>query len=132
MVNVQSIQIERKLPTACRKKKRKKKIRGGGGRSGGSAGINYANNTMDFSTWKPNFPIISTLSLNIFFPQHLLKVTVLLLIIRWLGLYPGCDCGLPSEMLKRFTPCLHSHTSNYAAGSPEIRFNYTVMVSDGH
>ena len=32
---------------------------------GGKEGINYANNTKDFSTWKPNFPIISTLSLNI-------------------------------------------------------------------
>lgn len=35
---------------------------------GGKEGINYANNTKDFTTWKPNFPIISTLSANIFFP----------------------------------------------------------------
>lgn len=58
---MQSIQIWEEIAQSPQKKEKKKQR----WFNGDKEGINYANNTKDFTTWKPNFPIISRLSFNI-------------------------------------------------------------------
>lgn len=105
--------------------------------NGDKEGINYANNTKDFTTWKPNFPIISRLSLNISTPPIIKSDCSfadhqMALSLTALPTTAARQTKCESVFAGAFRWWLHSHTSNYASRSPEIRFNYTVIARDGH